>query len=415
MVHCYTQCLVALYTSFATPTSLHIAISLCSGCTMVSQSSSSFMDYTKNDTKTVSVRFVGTIPSESDPRRIIADNLSSTVPTEKWTWLYRKERYHIWYVTTETDIQAEALASLQTVKVSDTLSLCLTNCGRERLHMRVHWLPATVPEAAICNHFGHCGTVIAYSEEKVELLGLKNIRSGVREVTIDISERKKDRLPHRLNIAGCPALLTFRGRPPLCLKCGEVGHVRGKCPYRRPVSTTQDSPPPTAAQRVMNAVIARQRGKIDVSDDDLDLDKIQAESLPLHDTPITQSDFFTHSPTTSLQVAYGYSDEQPLSPDAVDMDMTSAARKAVDAIELGTTAKRVRTCQPLDTEFPISTVPREQREIAKKQRTSRLPQPEFTPRSASTSPIPLHNKFALLENELDLTLYTFTIVISVFH
>lgn len=124
------------------------------------------------------------------------------MPTEKWNWLYRKEKYHIWYITTETERQADALADLKELKVSDTLSISLYNSGKEGVHMRVHWLPSHVTEAAICNFFHHMGTIVHYSEEIVGFLGLSNTKTGVRELTIAISEREKDRLPHRLVISG---------------------------------------------------------------------------------------------------------------------------------------------------------------------------------------------------------------------
>lgn len=333
---------------------------------MVYAAVSSPEDYTKNKTKTVSVRFVGQIPSDTDPRRIIADHLSPTVPLDKWTWLYRKERYHIWYVVTETDLQAEALANLQEIKVSDSLSLVLTNCGREKLHMRLHWLPAILTEAAICNHFRGIGTVLGYSDEKIDLLGFKKIRSGVREVTIEISENEKERLPHRLTIAGCPALLTFRGRPPLCLKCGEVGHVRGRCPYRRAEPRTEDpipSPPPTAAQRVLNETVLRQRDTRKASeiesgseDDDLDLNAIEAESRRPVTTTTEQMEFFHDATITTAPIDFSYSEgPSVLTPESVDMTTARSYRKAEDNPS-PKRAKRVKTCPPLDSVFPMEPI-----------------------------------------------------------
>lgn len=196
-------------------------------------------------------------------------------------------------------------------------------------------------------------------------MGLHNIRSGVRELVIDISERQKDSLPHRLTISGHAALLTFRGRPPLCLKCGGVGHVRGRCPHRRvePVpDKTQPSPstPLTAAQRVLRSTVSRQRGELVPSDSDADLDlnaiAIESQIPDIAATP----EFFT-GPAPSINIDFGYGEVQsPVTPEPIGMDIVSPARKAEDDDKIGgTSAKRIRTypCPHIETVFPKATIP----------------------------------------------------------
>lgn len=161
----------------------------------------------------------------TNPVRLGSPSTDCWLPVffEKWTWSYRKERYHIWYVDGDgnTDRGAGQLADGQ-IETAHAFALAF----------------ATLTKAAICSHLRSCGTVISYSEENVELLVSKHMKFWIKEVTIEISERENDSLLHRLNIAGC----NVPWPPPLCLKCGEVEHVSGKCPYRRPVTTTQDSP-----------------------------------------------------------------------------------------------------------------------------------------------------------------------------
>lgn len=154
--------------------------------------------------------------------------------------------------------------------------------------------------------------------------------------------------------------------PPLCLKCGEVGHIRGKCPRRRIDQDnvvnvdSQQSPPPTAAQRIMSETVAKQRGDVVLpevdEDDDLDLLALQAESQLSEGIPSPQSEFYHDTSTTDVRVAFAYGEDQVTeTPEPVQMDVISPARKAEDDNEPFTQAKRIRITAPIRTP-PISSV-----------------------------------------------------------
>ena len=54
--------------------------------------------------------------------------------------------------------------------------------------------------------------------------------NGTREVTLRTTEVYKQKIPHLVTFhSGQSALITMPGRPPLCLKCRCVGHVRKDC------------------------------------------------------------------------------------------------------------------------------------------------------------------------------------------
>ncbi|KAM7308889.1 uncharacterized protein ISCGN_012520 [Ixodes scapularis] len=51
-----------------------------------------------------------------------------------------------------------------------------------------------------------------------------------REVNITLHDDITiEKVPHLLKIFGCQCLLLVPGRPPLCLRCNRVGHVRRQC------------------------------------------------------------------------------------------------------------------------------------------------------------------------------------------
>lgn len=53
------------------------------------------------------------------------------------------------------------------------------------------------------------------------------MNNGQWFATLEVDEVQKNNIPHLFKFAcGNRALLTVRGRPPLCLRCHKVGHVR---------------------------------------------------------------------------------------------------------------------------------------------------------------------------------------------
>ncbi|KAH3803536.1 hypothetical protein DPMN_131799 [Dreissena polymorpha] len=57
-------------------------------------------------------------------------------------------------------------------------------------------------------------------------------RSGVRVVTVECNKNQQESIPHIISFGcGTRALITMRGRQPLCLYCQEVEHVRNTCPH----------------------------------------------------------------------------------------------------------------------------------------------------------------------------------------
>lgn len=323
--------------------------------------------------RTVSIRFHGNMGAD-DPRKILVDHLSTHVPTDNWVWVYRREKYSQWYITMKSEDQADAIANLDPVEVSATLTLHTVSCGKERLHMRLHWLPSQVHPSAICRAFSNYGKIIEVKEELCTIPGLLDCKSGVRKVIIEITEREKDKLPHKIRVDAYTGLLTFRGRPPMCLKCGEVGHVRNFCPTRKTDEKTHekktvaestidrvlseaDNRRSAIASRALQDAVTRQNITVVAPDDDLDLTIIPTE-MDLQ--PATPESPNTHPGTRSIdfytdhsRVEVGYSSGAPESPglsSSGDMDFSAALQ---NALQTAPSVKRARTEGPESK--PIAT------------------------------------------------------------
>jgi len=106
----------------------------------------------------------------------------------------------------------------------------VTRYDKQILEARVHLLPVNVKDSVLGQIFEGFGRVISITDE-VNKYGAAYIKRGVRIVKVEVDEVGKFCVPHLLQFeCGSRALVTVRGRPPLCLKCHRVGHLRSGCP-----------------------------------------------------------------------------------------------------------------------------------------------------------------------------------------
>ena len=101
------------------------------------------------------------------------------------------------------------------------------------IEIHLHWLNVEVPDDMIA-YFPeeYCDEVKTIKHELDEY----GIKTGIRTATIRLLDSQKPTFPHILKITpNIPMLITVPGRPPLCLRCHHLGHVRSACitPYFR--------------------------------------------------------------------------------------------------------------------------------------------------------------------------------------
>ena len=83
----------------------------------------------------------------------------------------------------------------------------------------LHWIPDFVPEEMI----------VKYLEPTIKVNGIEKdvdqyrFYTGVRKLRVEVEDIKH--IPHIHKVGEYPTLITMPGRPPLCLRCGFIGHV----------------------------------------------------------------------------------------------------------------------------------------------------------------------------------------------
>jgi len=134
-----------------------------------------------------------------------------------------------YYVSFNTIASVEKICSAAPLEVNNRKFL-LTCLGKQIINVRVHWLPAFAPSTLVTNIMTEYGKVLKVSDGFVEIEGVQ-VKSGVRNVMLEVSESQRLAVPHIITFnCGTQVLLTFPGRPSMCLRCHQLGHIRRDCP-----------------------------------------------------------------------------------------------------------------------------------------------------------------------------------------
>ncbi|MEW8546863.1 MAG: hypothetical protein AB2693_25390 [Candidatus Thiodiazotropha sp.] len=125
---------------------------------------------------------------------------------------------------------------------NDKFKLMVMGMTEQLLSIRVHWLPLFYENRIIKAMLADYGEVHEIKMCKSSYANLVAM-NGIREVLLKTDEIKKQQIPHLINLGcGQSVLLTMQGRPPLCLRCKQVGHTRKDCdPGRRTFAQVAES------------------------------------------------------------------------------------------------------------------------------------------------------------------------------
>ncbi|ESO94674.1 hypothetical protein LOTGIDRAFT_175370 [Lottia gigantea] len=114
----------------------------------------------------------------------------------------------------------------------------VSGCDRSRLTVRLFWLPEYISDKDKTSFFKSFGLNVNSVQREFHLAdGIKHIRTLTRRVLVEGRSSAFDSLPHTSSICGKDVLMILQGRPPICLKCYQAGHMRKECPLSRQSGT----------------------------------------------------------------------------------------------------------------------------------------------------------------------------------
>ena len=153
---------------------------------------------------------------------------------------------------------------LRQIKVGDTCYEIMKM--DEQVNLRVHWMPLYYDGLILTEILESFGEVVDTNLSKTAHADVVAY-DGVREVRLRTDELRKHKIPHVVHFnSGQSILITMQGRPPYCLRCKSVGHVRQRCPKNKfssvvvDISASDPAPTPPPAPVVHVASPAEPHG-----------------------------------------------------------------------------------------------------------------------------------------------------------
>ncbi|XP_064468611.1 uncharacterized protein LOC135381290 [Ornithodoros turicata] len=136
---------------------------------------------------------------------------------------------HVWVVTLQSALSKQKLVSLKELQVKGKQCHIIDPNVKE-VQVKLHWLPVFVPDEEVKNVFEPFGKIMQLEKIKWTRPGMEGVYTATRSAKLRLGKGiTVDSLPHQVKVFGGTVLVVAQGRPPLCLKCRRVGHVRREC------------------------------------------------------------------------------------------------------------------------------------------------------------------------------------------
>ena len=142
-----------------------------------------------------------------------------------------------WEVVLKTRRATERLIKKGSVRIGGKFTARLMALGEELVQMCLLWLPLRVTNKDIARWASHFASdIVSIEYEKVGGEGRGKVMSFARTVVVRMKKgySKEDDIPHKGPVVTSDgesfvSLILVKGRASLCLKCGDLGHVRQNC------------------------------------------------------------------------------------------------------------------------------------------------------------------------------------------
>lgn len=160
-----------------------------------------------------------------------------------FSYIHKQERSREWYVTFRSETLAQQVLTNPLMTI-DRCSVRLEDINKQRVVLKVHWLPVWIINNFLVEYFSQFGDVV--SVDYIWSADAK-VNTEMREVIMVVDDIGKNNIPHLVKFkGGTKMLVTCPGRMPICLKCNCLGHVRRDC------AATVRNQSRTYADRLMN-------------------------------------------------------------------------------------------------------------------------------------------------------------------
>ncbi|KAM7304955.1 uncharacterized protein LOC121835026 [Ixodes scapularis] len=157
------------------------------------------------------------------------DALRDVVDAQDIIGIGQFQMSHVWMVTCANALSKTKLVNKMELTVKGRRCLIIDPDTRD-VKLKLLWLPVHMENQRIEEALAPFGTVRSIVREKWKCSGMEQMETLNKEVTLTLREgMNATNIPHQLTVFGCRSLVLVPGRPPLCLRCNRIGHIRREC------------------------------------------------------------------------------------------------------------------------------------------------------------------------------------------
>ncbi|XP_037567836.1 uncharacterized protein LOC119448682 [Dermacentor silvarum] len=157
------------------------------------------------------------------------DALRNVIDLKEISSIGQFQMSHVWMVTCKSPMAKSNLVTCGDLSVKGRRCIVMDPEPTE-VKMKLLWLPERLEDAYIRDSLQAYGKVKSISAESWRVSEMEEMRTLNRDVVLSLADGVGvGDVPHLLPVCGVQSLVLIPGRPPLCLRCNKVGHIRRNC------------------------------------------------------------------------------------------------------------------------------------------------------------------------------------------
>ncbi|XP_075543920.1 uncharacterized protein LOC142578417 [Dermacentor variabilis] len=157
------------------------------------------------------------------------DALRNIIDLKEISSIGQFQMSHVWMVTCKSSLTKSKLVACGELSVKNRRCFVIDPEPTE-VKMKLLWLPERLEDDYIRDALQAYGKVKSISAESWRVSEMEQMRTLNRDVVLTLADGVGvGDVPHLLHVCGVQSLVLIPGRPPLCLRCNKVGHIRQNC------------------------------------------------------------------------------------------------------------------------------------------------------------------------------------------
>lgn len=157
------------------------------------------------------------------------DTLRNAIDLKEISSIGQFQMSHVWMVTCKTSVAKTTLVNYGELLVKNRRCMVI-DPEPKAVKMKLLWLPEHLEDGYIREALQLYGKVTSIKLENWRVADMEDMRTLNRDVMLSLNDGVSvSEVPHLLTVCGIQCLVLIPGRPPLCLRCNKVGHIRRQC------------------------------------------------------------------------------------------------------------------------------------------------------------------------------------------